>query len=681
MKEKIKNRLFLLSIFFVLLFSMFVRIYWASGKEGLYWDELYSVGFSKNMPELFLNEEKSISGLTNYFNYDKEYTGKEIKSILLYSNSSVKQCLLDIASLYKDSKDPMISNLYYSLLRLSFIGREVIDYKNIIMTGALLNLVFFVISFIFLYKLLRLFILDRKVIVFSLFCISIMSSSINFTMFLRPYQMQEAFFIVLTYLICKIIISNRYSIKNFILLCFCCAFGYLTLYSSLIFVFCAGIFIFIYFSFTIDINDSFFSKKSKLNILFLFLSFIFAASIITLNILGANLRKEYLKPVGSEVTKEGKEIVKARIDYKSQIFRNSDIFYIKNLVIYTNDIENLDSYEIILEKAGMIDLVFANPVEDNEVRNIKAEYSLTINPKMFSYFFAAFILFLALKLSLSIKEIHFDKKRVLYFAASFILALFVCRVFYLSFLKNLFNASGRAGGSFSFPSHIFDYINSLAFANVLPIIMLAFFIFIFILYKNKRAIEVYCVYKERLKLFIFVICIFVLSAVLLDASAPFKLSRYSASAYTLVFLFVPLFVLMIKNIRVRNLFMIIISLFYLYSVTMMNNFEYFYKYPSDKVFIFNKNPEYTVYGIDNMMSFYDDIYLNDNQKYIMLKDYDELGSRLEEDRPYLFYLITKDDLNYVQNLKYFQNYKIKNSSTRKDPAAPLYYIIEFGLEK
>ena len=125
----------------------------------------------------------------------------------------------DIVALYKNSKDPYISNLYYSLFRLSFIGREVIDKKNIIITGTALNCLLFIISFIFIYKLLKYVFEDnREIILGSIFCISLMPSSITFTMFLRAYQIQETFFIIITYIVLSTISENKYSIKNFILI-------------------------------------------------------------------------------------------------------------------------------------------------------------------------------------------------------------------------------------------------------------------------------------------------------------------------------------------------------------------------------------------------------------------------------------------------------------------------------
>ncbi|WP_288625159.1 hypothetical protein [uncultured Brachyspira sp.] len=45
-----------------------------------------------------------------------------------------------------------------------------------------------------------------------------MPSSITFAMFLRAYQIQETFFIIITYIVLSTISENKYSIKNFILI-------------------------------------------------------------------------------------------------------------------------------------------------------------------------------------------------------------------------------------------------------------------------------------------------------------------------------------------------------------------------------------------------------------------------------------------------------------------------------
>ncbi|MEI0488409.1 hypothetical protein [Brachyspira pulli] len=214
---------------FIMLLGIFARLFWAYQQEGLYWDEYHSL--------TYLNKGKKAEDciLHNEF---KNILGYEILKNITIDNSSIKDCFDDIKRLYKNTNDPFISNLYYTLLRLAFIGREAVSIKNIIMTGTILNSIFFIISFIFLYKILRLIFEDKDdfIILFSLLIMSLAPISISFSMFLRPYQMQETFFVVITYLVINTIYNNKYSIKNLIITAIIAGIGYLTLYSSMLFV-------------------------------------------------------------------------------------------------------------------------------------------------------------------------------------------------------------------------------------------------------------------------------------------------------------------------------------------------------------------------------------------------------------------------------------------------------------
>ena len=225
------NKIFRLLLILICVFAISVRIYWASQQNELDQDEYYTVLAANNKTNILGNNFKDfISDFSNI-------SGKELYKIIFFGDKSVKDCLDDIVALYKNSKDPYISNLYYSLFRLSFIGREVIDKKNIIITGTALNCLLFIISFIFIYKLLKYVFEDnREIILGSIFCISLMPSSITFAMFLRAYQIQETFFIIITYIVLSTISENKYSIKNFILTTIIAGICYITQFSSLLFV-------------------------------------------------------------------------------------------------------------------------------------------------------------------------------------------------------------------------------------------------------------------------------------------------------------------------------------------------------------------------------------------------------------------------------------------------------------
>ena len=251
-----KKYIFYSAIFLILLFSLFVRIYWASKQEGMYWDEYHSLSYSNY--GTWDNADK----INNY----KNIKGYDILKDLTFDNSSIEDCINDIKRLYKDTDDPFISNLYYTFLRLSFIGREAVNIKNIIITGTILNCIFSVISFIFLLKILKLIFENKnEFIIFSLLIFSLSPMSISFSMFLRAYQMQETFFIVITFIVISVIYNNKYSIQNLILTSIIAGVGYLTLYSSLLFVLILSAMLFINYCLNIDKLEFVKNKYAILN--------------------------------------------------------------------------------------------------------------------------------------------------------------------------------------------------------------------------------------------------------------------------------------------------------------------------------------------------------------------------------------------------------------------------------
>ena len=243
-------------LFLILLFSLFIRIYWASKQEGMYWDEYYSLSAANY--KVFAIEDK--------INSYKNVKGFDILKDLTFDNSSIEDCINDIKRLYKDTNDPFISNLYYTFLRLAFIGREAVDIKNIIITGTILNCIFSIISFIFLFKILKLIFENKnEFIIFPLLIFSLSPISISFSMFLRPYQMQETFFIVITYFVLNTIYYNTYSILNLILTSIIAGIGYLTLYSSLLFILILSAMLFFNYCLNIDKLEFLKNKYAILN--------------------------------------------------------------------------------------------------------------------------------------------------------------------------------------------------------------------------------------------------------------------------------------------------------------------------------------------------------------------------------------------------------------------------------
>jgi len=185
--KKLHRAIILIAVYAL---ALGIRIFWFSQKEGLHVDEGLTVAISCR------NEYFNIG---NYEN-GKKYTGKELKEISLVGSPGLKGALADIRGLWKDNRDPPHTNLYYTFLRLALVGNKTGDIKPIIARGAVLNLLFFTVSFIFFFLLMRLLFAGNELLQYAAtFCAFLSTSAISNTLFFRPYQIQETLFIIFCY--------------------------------------------------------------------------------------------------------------------------------------------------------------------------------------------------------------------------------------------------------------------------------------------------------------------------------------------------------------------------------------------------------------------------------------------------------------------------------------------------
>ncbi|MCL2269756.1 MAG: glycosyltransferase family 39 protein [Treponema sp.] len=167
-----------------------IRVYWLSQKSAFHVDEGMSVAISCYNDYI----------ITKNYEYNREFTGKEIKEASLVSDASLKKALKDIKSLWKDNRDPPHTNLYYTFFRLSLIGLKTGEIHHIIFRGGLLNLIFFSVSFVFFFLLMRLLFPNAALLqILATACAFLSTAAISNTLFLRPYQIQEMMFIMFCY--------------------------------------------------------------------------------------------------------------------------------------------------------------------------------------------------------------------------------------------------------------------------------------------------------------------------------------------------------------------------------------------------------------------------------------------------------------------------------------------------
>ena len=499
----------------ILIFSISIRIYWATQKDIFHQDEYYTVSFV-NYQKWLKMDLSSIKNISGY----------EILDSILKSDNSIKDCINDIKELYKNTNDPQISNLYYTILRLFFIGTDTIEMKELMIRGAVLNCIFFIIGYIFLYKLLKLLFTDKnEYILFFLFIMSLSPISITFSHFLRPYQMQEMFFVVITYITIYTIYYNKYSFGNLILTSIITGLGYLILTSSMIFVFILSAMLFINYMLTLI------KTKTKIN-----------------------------------------------------------FFMLQPLI-------EIKSYKIIL-----------------------------------------------------------------YYAAAFISALLVSRIFYANFFGMLFNNTDRALGTIMISNNLFNFINNYAF-NGLLILLLIFMTegAIIKLLEKRKHINNIC----NLKLICFIIILSFIYVLLSDLIAPYKFEiRYTGTAYILLLLlYIIIFLFIQDNNKLKYFILISISLFYIYNITDYKLFSYFYK-KDEKLDVLKENMH--VYGYkdfynESFYGYYSLGYLNTNLYYTYIDDKTKLNDIIDNK----FYFIVKDLYNKDYDL-IFSSYKKEKISSYQD---------------
>jgi len=259
MKKFVRNQTFL--VVFVFLFAFGVRLHYVFQKEEFHVDEVLSV--------ILASYNKY--GWNMHYDEDKIYTGKEVRKLTFFEDSSIKSALYDVNRLRKDNRDGPHTNLYYSCLRFWFAGTQTSDSQRIIVQSCLLNLLFFTFSFLFLYKLIRILFSNKWLSCMALAVAFLNTGSISTTMLIRPYQLQETLFIIFVYLFAHLYqkINLKQAIdswKNLLIIALVTALTLLSGYFAVLFILLFGI-VLVY---------KLYKEKQSNNINFIICSFIVA---------------------------------------------------------------------------------------------------------------------------------------------------------------------------------------------------------------------------------------------------------------------------------------------------------------------------------------------------------------------------------------------------------------------
>lgn len=260
--KRINKTWFWCSLIFIL--AIGIRCYKFSGKENMYFDEYLSVVISQ------YNEDGDW-WFKDIANDSITYTGKKVTSLVLSDDNSLRGTLYDISKLRHSTRDLPHTNLYYSSLRMGFLGADTGDISQVMLRGFLLNLFFFLVGFFFLYKLASRLFSSKILIVCALAVAFLNPASVGNTLFFRPYQLQETVFILFSYvfvLYCFSITDKKKidTWQDMLGISFVTSLTLLTGYFALFYVLILGLFM-IYLSY---------KYKSKSNIRFFIAAFVLA---------------------------------------------------------------------------------------------------------------------------------------------------------------------------------------------------------------------------------------------------------------------------------------------------------------------------------------------------------------------------------------------------------------------
>lgn len=170
-----------------------------------------------------------------------------MKSIVFKNNANIKEALKDAIALRKNNNGNKDHTPLYHTAYLLWTqgGAEVLSPKDFINRGCSLNLLFFILEFFIMYKILQKLFPNSSVIIPGLAAAFLTTGSISNTLMIRLYQIQELAFVFLAY----VFIDNFQkinakqdiiSIKNGLLITLSITFTLLTGYFSGIYIILLG---------------------------------------------------------------------------------------------------------------------------------------------------------------------------------------------------------------------------------------------------------------------------------------------------------------------------------------------------------------------------------------------------------------------------------------------------------
>ena len=243
----IRNRFDKLNKMWVWILLIFVtafglRFFYAVDKEYNFWDEDLSIIFSSYT---YNTATPDAHWWNDTFAKDKVYRNTEFWATFYPKDNSLSTVAYDVRRLRVNNHDAPHTNFYYSLLRISMLGLNSDAPIDYIHRGLILNFLIFAISFILIYKLAKMLFKDKLLILLTLSLASFNGASVCNTLFLRPYQLQELFFVLFAICFvysCHIIVDRKkfISFSNLLILTLLTTLTAMTGYLSIPYILMLG---------------------------------------------------------------------------------------------------------------------------------------------------------------------------------------------------------------------------------------------------------------------------------------------------------------------------------------------------------------------------------------------------------------------------------------------------------
>ncbi|MGG5836072.1 hypothetical protein [Huaxiibacter chinensis] len=218
------NKIHLFSLIATFAIMLLLREYWFASREGLHLDETLSFILASYKEYAWV---KPFGTLT-------ELTGNQLRELTWFSDTTVQGMFRDVHSLWLDNRDKPHSNVYYTALRVWFTGIN--SHGDIGFTSSwafCLNKIFFSISFFAIYKLASKIFEGKWIALMVVFVSFINTASISNSIFLRPYQLQEAIvslYLLSSFLLLKEKPSFRFLFSHSIITAFTVLSGYFAVF-------------------------------------------------------------------------------------------------------------------------------------------------------------------------------------------------------------------------------------------------------------------------------------------------------------------------------------------------------------------------------------------------------------------------------------------------------------------